>query len=264
MQWYKQYKSFQYIIHIWWLIYLLLAILVLILGILNNSSVYTWFKNPSAPGSSLTSYRGTFNDVTIRMAIFAHIFILCIVQCMIFFGDHNGLFIFWFTSFLLMFLLTFLSIIGLGSFYSTCNQQNQYGNMCNSVNYCNVNEIRANPANYCPDPTPSATPVLLQSLTPNPNFMALFWINFVLFVFQMIFVAVLGYYWYISTKNQQPREEEEETTEKDLQELPEQEKQLEQEIVQMPAIFEENVLRSSKVIFNSNKKTRVHSLKKRN
>ena len=258
MQWYDQHKSFQYFVHIFWLIYLLVvSIAYLAIFVNNNSSTYTWFKNPSAPGSSLTSYRGTFNDVTIRMTIFAHIFIIAIIQSMIFFRDHNGLYIFWFTMYILMYLLTFLGLIGMGSFYQTCNQQNQYGNMCNSYDYCNVNEIRANPANFCPDPLPSATPVLIQNLNPNANFLGLFWTNFVLFILQMIFIGVISYFWYVATN---PSSSEETMVEEQemvvIEPIP---KQQEEKITQSEPEPVTSMLRNSKLVTK-----RTHSLKKRN
>jgi hypothetical protein len=182
-------------IWVWFGLYLVGTILYVGLFAQNLSSVYTWFKNPGAPGTSLSSKRGTFGDVSIRLSIAANIIILGIICSWIMFRKNFGCNVIWAIFYFIMLLMTLLGIMGMGQMYSECNAQLQYGNLCNDLNWCCVNEIFANPLNGCPNVLPCAIPKTLNTLNPNQDFLGLFWLNFVLFLFQCGMLVFLMYSW---------------------------------------------------------------------
>lgn len=198
---YPSYDTNNKLYYFFWIFLVLYAVgagAVLLVFVMNNSVPFTWFKNPSTPGAFLYSARGLFLDVSVRLMIIGHL-MYCGLLLMFIIGRQNyGCNIVLMILFAVVFLFTIFALASLGEQYNTCNQQNQYGNMCNDANYCNVNEIRINPANGCPNPAPSPTPVLWQSLGPNSNFLGLFWTNFALCIMQLIFVGVIMWAWFTS------------------------------------------------------------------
>jgi hypothetical protein len=121
------------------------------------------------------SFRGTFVDVTIRLAIIAHV----IISGIILVKEDN---IYAFYGYILFMLLTLLGVVGMGTVYGSCNTY--FGNVCNDLLYC-----CKYPGNGCPTviPCPSS-----YTLGPNETFLGLFWINFVLFLLQLGYVIYIG------------------------------------------------------------------------
>lgn len=162
----------------------------------NLSSVYTYFKNPGAPGAALTSFRYTFPDLAVRFLLLGHILFLVFFLSMVLFRTSFGCNVFWFIMVGICILLVFLGLLGLAPSYVECNGQNQYGNLCNSNEWCCVEEIRLNPINSCPNVLPCVPPKAASDLTPNPDFLGLFWTNFVLMLMQFAVVIVIFVYWW--------------------------------------------------------------------
>lgn len=207
---YPSYDTNNKLYYFFWIFLVLYAVGagVLLVFVMNNNVPFTWFKNPSTPGAFLYSARGLFLDVSVRLMVIGHL-MYCGLLSMFIIGRKNyGCNIVLMILFAVVFLFTIFAIASLGEQYNTCNQQNQYGNMCNDANYCNVNEIRINPANGCPNPAPSPTPVLWQSLGPNSNFLGLFWTNFSLCIMQLIFVGIIMWAWFTSPDTTEASQEE--------------------------------------------------------
>lgn len=162
----------------------------------NLSSVYTYFKNPGAPGAALTSFRYTFPDIAVRLLLLGHTLFLVFFLSMVLFRTSFGCNVFWFILVGICILLVFLGLIGLAPSYVECNGQNQYGNLCNSGDWCCVEEIRLNPVNSCPNVLPCVPPKAASDLSPNPDFLGLFWTNFVLMLMQFVVVIVVFVYWW--------------------------------------------------------------------
>jgi hypothetical protein len=160
---------------------------------------YTYFANPGNPGVELTSKRGSFLDVMIRLIIIVHILFCGIVASMILYRKNFGCNIFWVILIALAILTSIMGLLAMSRDYANCNQQGEFGNLCNDYNWCNVNEIRINPDNKCPDPSPSASPALLSSLSPNTDFLGLFWTHFVLLLMEISFLIVISYYWSLNS-----------------------------------------------------------------
>lgn len=225
----------------------------------NNASVYTWFKSPGAPGSALTSKRGTFEDIAIRLTVAGNLLSLAFVCSMLTWRKNFGCNILWIVLFAIASFLTLLGILAMGRMYSECNQQLQYGNICNDDNWCCVNEIFSNPLNGCPNTVPCAVPKALNDLHPKADFLGLFWTNFLLFVFQCGMVVFILVFWTKSwTKS------EEGTTEDFGQEPPEPLEPKKKEIEPVPQIeFEKQPPTEVKRRINFSQK-KSHGLKMKN
>lgn len=214
------------VIRIFAIVYIILASVYLGFFIQNLSTPYTWFSNLGAPGSTLVSYRGTFVDVTIRLSIFAHVFFPALVLLLL---DNKIVY-----SLIVIFTtMTLLAIVGMGTSYSTCNTA--FGNICNDYAYC-----CKYPGNGCPTVIPC--PSILE-LSPNETFLGLFWINFVLFLMQLLYVIVMGY---MFTKK--PKLEEEEVAVEEKKEEEEKE-----EVKEPPPV---------PVVLNARIEKRLHGLRK--
>lgn len=162
-------------IRIYSFVYIVLVCVFLAFYVQNISTTHTWFANLGAPGSTLVSFRGTFVDVTIRLAIISHV----IISGIILVKEDN---IYAFYGYILFMLLTLLGVVGMGTAYGSCNTY--FGNVCNDLLYC-----CKYPGNGCPTviPCPSS-----YTLGPNETFLGLFWINFVLFLLQLGYVIYIG------------------------------------------------------------------------
>lgn len=194
---YPWYDTSQFLYYFIWIFFITYVIGtgVFFLFVQNNSVTYTWFSSPGNPGASLSSRRGSFLDVTVRLIIIVHIIFCGLVATMVLYRKNYGCNILWIILIILSILTVALGILALAREYANCNNQNEYGNLCNDPNWCNVNEIRMNPVNRCPDPSPSPSPALLSSLSPKPDFLGLFWTNFILFLMELTYLAMLIYYW---------------------------------------------------------------------
>jgi hypothetical protein len=171
---------------------------------INNVRVpHSWFLNPATPGAQLDSQRGSVTTVSLRMAIIADIFFVFCLMGVIAFRSNYGGSIFFMFMIGGCFLVSLYAITALGANYSHCNtQDNIYGNLCSDKRACCVEELRANPANRCPNPLPCTDPeVLMSDLVADPDFLGIFWIHFAnWFVFQMPWLIVLLYYWNVKVE----------------------------------------------------------------
>jgi hypothetical protein len=188
-------KSLFYFFWIYVALYFVLYICFNGIFVQNESTIYDYFASPGDPGSYLLSYRYLFVDIVVRMAIIGNglslIFILIMFLC----RRHFGWFVLWFLLFVVCFLFSFLGFIGLSNDYVHCNGQNQAGNMCNSADWCCVEEIRINPLNLCPNGLPCSPPRSTSDLSPDQDFLGLYWTNFVAMIFQLVFLIVISIYW---------------------------------------------------------------------
>lgn len=212
--WYNQSSFVFWFIWIWFTLFLIGTVIYLGLFVMNLSSVYTWFKNPGSPGTQLTSKRGTFEDVAVRLSIIGNIFTLVIICSWIMFRTNFGCNILWVIFYAIAVLMTLLGILGLGRMYSECNGQFQYGNLCNDQRWCCATEIYSKPLNGCPNTLPCAVPVPVEDLKPNQDFLGLFWLNVCLFAFQCAMIILFSVYWTLS------KPEKEEEDESDFAEIP--------------------------------------------
>lgn len=194
------------IYRIFFLLYIFLTAAYFGFFIQNLSTTYTWFANLGAPGSALVSYRGTFVDVTIRLSIFAHIFFPALGLLLLDYKIIYGIMI-------ILTTLTLLAVAGTGTSYSACNTA--FGNICNDYAYC-----CKYPGNGCPTVIPC--PSILQ-LNPNDTFLGLFWINFVLFLMQLLYIIVKLYE--KKKEKEEPKDNEEEKNEEEPKEIEEEKKE---------------------------------------
>ncbi len=93
--------------------------------------------------------------------------------------------IIFFALLLVLVIFTMLSVAATGSAYGACNTY--FGNLCNSLKFCCVNVGVPG----CNNPL-SCAGVLATDLTPNIEFLGLFWMNFVLFLMQLTFVITMS------------------------------------------------------------------------
>ena len=193
--WYDKLTWVYWVVWGWFALFLIGNILYVGLFVQNNSSTYTWFRNPGAPGTMLSSKRGTFEDISIRLSIIGNLVTLAVVCSWIMYRQNFGCNILWILLFGVMIFMTLLGNMGMGRFYNECNGQLQYGNICNDQNWCCVNEIFGNPLNGCPNTVPCAIPKSLNDLHPNQDFMGLFWLNFIMLVFQCAFLVFTIIFW---------------------------------------------------------------------
>lgn len=179
---------------VWVLVVGYVAGILLYVGVFvqNNSMTHTWFANPGLPGSELTSFRGTFTDVAIRLSIIAHILCVAIIICMVIYRGNYACSSMWFILYIVTFLMTLIGFGALLASYVHCNGQNEHGNPCNDRKYCCVPEIYANPINRCPNTLPCDPPVLVEELCPNADFLGLFWVNTLLMLFFQVGFIVMA------------------------------------------------------------------------
>ncbi len=185
--------------------YIALAVVFFSVFVQNNSPIHTWFANLGAPGSSLVSYRNTFLSISIRLAIIAHTMMIPFLMGMIYTRENRPAAITFFALILVLLIFTLLSVAATGSAYGSCNTW--FGNLCNSKKFCCVNV--GVPGCNNPLPCPGLLP---SDLTPNIEFLGLFWVNFVLFLMQLAFVITTTYLYSteMAVSPQQPPQKEEE------------------------------------------------------
>lgn len=181
----------------------------------NINFVHTWFKIPGMPGASLTSLRNSFTSIVVRLAIPGHIFTAVMVMSMIMFRKNLVLSIGCLVVLGIFFVLDFFTLVVLGDAYSHCNGQEQYGNICNSKDYCCVHEILINPANMCPDTIDCSTPLTFDDVDPNPTFLGFFWVHFVMTMLLLAYFVAIAIIWKQPAKEEDEDEEEEEVQQQD-------------------------------------------------
>ena len=180
----------------------------------NVNFIHTWFSNPGSPGDMLVSFRGTFTSAAVRISVFSHVLSIFFLMALLAYRKSYGCNILWFILYIVCFLLTLVGLGALSGSYAHCNGQNQYGNICNDRLYCCPPEIHNNVANRCPNTLPCDPPKTLEDLNPNSDFLGLYWLNFILFVMQMVFIGMTIWVIYYKPKKQEEEEEEEEEEEK--------------------------------------------------
>jgi Ca2+/Na+ antiporter len=185
------------------------------------------------------------------MTVFAHIFILACILCLIAYRDNNGCQIFWFIIYAICYILLLIGLGSLGREYSQCNREPY--NLCNDLKLCCKNEIHTNPAFGCKN-------TLDCPVDPKPNadFEGLFWLHFILFVMQCVWLGVYLYF-LIDKKKEEKEEEEDKIVKDETKETPQEEE----------AEAKEEELTTKKVGFslennnNFSSTKKIHGLKKR-
>jgi len=159
----------------------------------NVSPVYTYFASPGEPGKQLVSYRMTFASIATQINIFGQIFIIPFIMMAVYFRDSYGCSIFWYIMFAICVFFCFLCMAALGQQYGSSNRQKSFGNLANDLQYC-----CAFPGDGCPNTFPCTDPPKQPNeLSPNGDFLGLFWTNFIFFIFDLIFIGFLVYEtWY--------------------------------------------------------------------
>lgn len=201
----------------YWFQWILFALTLI--GILVWISVFV--QNISIP----LNYRDSFTVIVLRMTIIGHISIVAFILCLIAFRDNNGCQIFWFILYCVSYLILFLGLIALGREYSQCNREPN--NLCNDLKLCCKNEIHTNPLFNCPNTLDC--PITFE-IKANDDFLGLFWLHFILFVFQCAWLGVYLYFLVTKQEEEGGKEKEEEEVEEAKPEEKEEETP-EQEVV---------------------------------
>lgn len=202
---------------LYWVVWVFVLLYVIGTGIYlgffvhNVNFLHSWFTNPGAPGDMLVSFRGSFTSVAVRMTVFSHVLSIFFIMTLLSFRKFYGCNILWFVFYIVCFALSLAGLGALSASYANCNRQNQHGNICNDRRYCCPPEIYSNLANKCPNTLPCDPPVTVDDLRPNLDFQGLFWLNFILIVFQAAFIGLT--IWVIYRKEPKEGEEEEDQPE---------------------------------------------------
>lgn len=213
-----KYKNNPYVYWFLWcfvITYVALVTVWVVIYVQNISIVHTWFKHPGMPGAELTSLRGSFTSVVLRIAIVIHPWVPFFVMFMIAYRKNVTLCIGAFVLMSVGFLLCFFAFTVLSDQYSHCNGQEQYGNLCNSLLWCCVNEIRSNPANMCPNTIDCATPLTFDDVRANPTFEGLYWIHVVLTMLQGMYIGMTFFIWYLPEEKEKVEEEQQQPLDTD-------------------------------------------------
>lgn len=194
-----KYKTNPYIFWFLWsfiIAYTVLVTIWMVIYIQNISIVYTWFKNPGMPGVELTSLRGSFTSIVLRIVIIVHPWVPFIIMSLIAYRSNTVLSFGSLVLLLIGFVLCIFGLVVLGDQYSHCNGQNQFGNICNDPRWCCVHEILINTANSCPNSgVDCATPLTFDDIGPNDTFLGLFWFHFTMTMLQLVFFIAMGIIW---------------------------------------------------------------------
>jgi hypothetical protein len=209
----KNYETSSFTYWFVWIYIILFSTLLLVYFIIpiNNVNVtHTWFLNPATPGSILTSERMGFVSISIRMGIIAGMVAL---TSMFFMVGYRKSFV-PFGAFITTMIIWFFTYTVLSDQYAHCNGQGQFGNICNAKNLCCVHEILINPANHCPTMIDCAIPVLLEDVTPDAQFLWLYWLHFGILIAGILWVvASFAFFFSVEKKDKEPQEEPQEEPE---------------------------------------------------
>ena len=205
------YNKLYWPIWIFVIIYVVLTCVYLGVYVQNVSFTYTWFSNLGAPGATLVSFRNSTASILTRIATLFHVMSVAFVFLLIITRENRALTFVWYSFYALGWFFSLLLLASLGTLYSECNGQGQYGNLFNDPRYCCPIEIQSNVVNGCPNPLPCTNPVVLISeLSPNLDAVGLFWLNFVLFMLEFAFLGVMGYFLIFKKELVEEKEEEKE------------------------------------------------------
>jgi hypothetical protein len=204
---------------LYWVVWVFILLNVIGVGIYlgffvhNVAFLHTWFANPSTPGDMLVSFRNGFASVSVRISVFSQVLSLFFIMTMLAFRKIYGCNIIWFALYIVCVCLSLVTLAALSGAYAHCNGQNQFGNVCNDRKWCCVPEIYSNLANKCPNTLPCDPPVTLDDLRANSDFLGLYWMHFILLVFQAFFVGLTVYVIYKQQYHPPAKETEEEMEE---------------------------------------------------
>lgn len=199
---------------VFWVTYACVAIVWTVVPVHNLAITHTYFQAPGMPGAKLTSFRGSLTSIAISILIVIHNCWPIAVLTVILFRKNAIISLTLLAIMFVTFVITLFGLAVLGNQYSHCNGQNQYGNICNALNLCCVHEILIESNNHCPNTIDCAVPLTLDDVGPNTTFLQLFWINFVMFVLQLIFFIVMVVIW-ATPVGEEETEEQEPTTEEE-------------------------------------------------
>jgi len=185
---YQTSSPWYYILQVVMILYGIGAIAYLV--ILQNENVpNTYFR--TLPGGTHFSLKYVSFQWVVLMLSAIKIIMYCIVNTMILYRSSRGCSVLWFIIIILIAFVDVITVVGLGQFYSRCNQVGQLDNPCNDDRWCCAPEIYTVPTHNCPNTVAcAAAPVAsLSELTSNIDFRWLFWVNFVFMIADLFFAA---------------------------------------------------------------------------
>jgi len=208
---YENDKGIRWFINIFRFLFVVGIFIYISVFIHNLRFKHTYFENPGNPGV-LTSDRYSFNWVITMLTVIINVSLITFIFFMVIFRNNFGCGITWFILYILFFALLVFIIIAYGLQYSHCNGPNEVDNMCNDPKWCCVHFT--NPLNQCPNTIPCAPPITQSDLSPNQDFLALFWTLVVLGALYFIFILIILFYWFsdepVKIVDEQEQEQEQE------------------------------------------------------
>jgi hypothetical protein len=129
------------------------------------------------------------------LTIFADLLILLLLPTSILFRYDYGCTITTWIFYLLSLAMLLFAMIGLATYYANCNGQSQFGNLCNDLQWCCVDEIYMNVDNRCPNTLGCPPGITLAELAPESTFLGIFWLTVVFVVFNTVYTIVALVWW---------------------------------------------------------------------
>lgn len=114
-----------------------------------------------------------------------------VVNALVLFRSSRGCSIFWFALLATLTFVHVVVIVGLGEQYGKCNESGQRGNLCNDKLWCCSPAIYEVTSNGCYNGAACAS-FVHPRLRPNPDFLWLFWTNFVFFLADLLLLLFFG------------------------------------------------------------------------
>ncbi len=197
---YTRSSALYWFIWVWVTLYALLLVVVYFGVFINNASpLHTYTGIPGDPGT-LTSQRYTPPYNLLRVTVFSNLFFVFCMIGLVMARAMRGASIALVVVMGIALILQVIAVAGLGAEYSTCNQNDQLGNICNDARYCCAYPAIA----YCAAQI-CTTPLLPSQLVPDGDFLGLFWMNFVfLLAFQVVFMLLVIIYWFSTPEELAP------------------------------------------------------------
>jgi len=163
--------------------------------VMNNTTPHTYFK--VFPGGTLFSERYITTRWVFLMLALLRILVPITVLSMVLYRRSFGCTVVWMVALVLLVIVDTLVLVALGIDYGGCNGQNQFGNLCNSIDpeWCCVPEIFSNPLNMCPNSLDCTPAVALVDLGPRSDFVWLFYVTLAFVVLDYILLLVPLWLW---------------------------------------------------------------------
>lgn len=201
---YEENTFIYYFLNITLWLYILGFIAYLVL-IINVQVTYTYNKTPGSPGTLFSLRFDSLLWWGLMLGV-ARMFVPFAVMNMILYRRTYGCSVFWIIFLSVIVLLDIFSFVVLAAQYGSCNHDNQPNNLCNSLLYCCVPQIFMNSNNMCPNAAPCPAtvdlpnpPSTLADLSPNSDFLWLFWTQFIFILFDLVWIMLIVGLWVART-----------------------------------------------------------------